>query len=158
MRSLRRAGLRLIAGQPRGGGEPAPQIRHDYGLGTIMGRAYLAGGRTTGRTPTTVPGSPPAGADRRRALAVPGRRCRRRPARLRHLRHLARLRRLRRFLLLSAGGGLLPPGSRIKVETLRPVERKHAQRRFSFHRTQNFRVVRSFHAVRNFGSVRSPVA
>src|SRR6185437_4757839 len=94
MRSLRRAGLRLIAGQPRGGGEPAPQIRHDYGLGTIMGRAYLAGGRTTGRTPTTVPGSPPAGADRRRALAVPGRRCRRRPARLRHLRH---------FLLLSAG-------------------------------------------------------
>src|SRR5690348_3407929 len=97
MRSLRRAGLRLIAGQPRGGGEPAPQIRHDYGLGTIMGRAYLAEGRTTGRTPTTVPGSPPAGADRRRALAVPGRR---RPARLRHL---ARLRRLRRFLLLSAG-------------------------------------------------------
>src|SRR5690242_6018795 len=89
-----------------------------------MGMAYVVEGRTSGRTPTTVPGSPrqePVGDVRSRCLAagaqqVLGRRraagawpqvrghsgvpqvCRRSSARLRHF---ARLWRLRRFLLLS---------------------------------------------------------
>jgi hypothetical protein len=111
----------------------------------------------------------------RRCLAtglpqVPGHRCAAgawsqvRQARRRcsaRLRRFARLWRLRRFLLLSAGGGLLPPGPRINVETFRPVERKHAVCVFSFRAMRSFHVVRSFHvmqgshAARNFRSVRS---
>jgi hypothetical protein len=58
-------------------------------------------------------------------------------------------------LLLSTGGWSLRAGPGIKVETFRPVERKHLLEVFSFHRMQNFRIVRSFHVVQSFHAARN---